>query len=170
MEEITLPEGDVMKKYRAVSEEETMEVLVNNSFLEVEGEKMSFEQTNGNIFLKTEDSLVEIEDIVRVSDGKYMVHIEGYAFEVEVHDPMQELVGGAATVSGEIKSPMAGVITSIAVEIDQKVSEGDVLLVLSAMKMENEIVSPVSGTITSIECGVNEQVNPDQLLVVITEE
>ena len=41
-----------------------------------------------------------------------------------------------------IKAPMPGTIVSINVKENQKVSKGDVLLILEAMKMENEIMAP----------------------------
>ena len=58
---------------------------------------------------------------------------------------------GAALAAGEVvKSPMPGNILKINVTQGQKVNEGDVLLVLEAMKMENEIVATKSGTVAQI--------------------
>ena len=53
----------------------------------------------------------------------------------------------AALAAGEVvKSPMPGNILKINVAQGQAVKEGDVLIVLEAMKMENEIVAPKSGS------------------------
>ena len=49
-----------------------------------------------------------------------------------------------------VTSPMPGNILKILVSAGQKVSEGDVLIILEAMKMENEIVSPKAGTVAQI--------------------
>ena len=58
---------------------------------------------------------------------------------------------GAALAAGEVvKSPMPGNILKINVAQGQKVNEGDVLIVLEAMKMENEIVATKSGTVAQI--------------------
>ena len=58
---------------------------------------------------------------------------------------------GAALAAGEVvKSPMPGNILKINVSQGQKVNEGDVLIVLEAMKMENEIVATKSGTVAQI--------------------
>ena len=57
---------------------------------------------------------------------------------------------GAALAAGEVvKSPMPGNILKINVSQGQKVNEGDVLIVLEAMKMENEISASKDGTVTA---------------------
>ena len=56
-----------------------------------------------------------------------------------------------AVAAGEaVKSPMPGNILKINVTQGQQVNEGDVIMVLEAMKMENEIVATRSGTIAQI--------------------
>ena len=57
----------------------------------------------------------------------------------------------AALAAGEVvKSPMPGNILKINVSQGQAVKEGDVLIVLEAMKMENEIVAPKAGSVAQI--------------------
>ena len=57
----------------------------------------------------------------------------------------------AATGSGEpINSPMPGNILQINVVAGQAVKEGDILVVLEAMKMENEILAPRAGVINQV--------------------
>ena len=45
---------------------------------------------------------------------------------------------------------MPGVIVSVSATAGQAVKEGDVLLILEAMKMENEITAPRAGTIVQV--------------------
>ena len=58
----------------------------------------------------------------------------------------------AAPVAGgeQVVSPMPGNILDIKVSVGQKVSSGDILIILEAMKMENEIVAPHDATIAQI--------------------
>ena len=49
-----------------------------------------------------------------------------------------------------VKSPMPGNILKIQVSQGQQVKEGDVLIILEAMKMENEIVAPKAGSVAQI--------------------
>lgn len=75
---------------------------------------------------------------------------------------------GAALAAGEVvKSPMPGNILKINVTQGQKVNEGDVLLVLEAMKMENEIVATMSGTVAQIVTAKGAVVETGAPLVVI---
>jgi biotin carboxyl carrier protein len=67
----------------------------------------------------------------------------------------------------KVESPMPGTILSINVAEGDSVSNGDVLLVLEAMKMENEITSEVDGTIVSINIENGAAVDAGEVLVVI---
>ena len=67
------------------------------------------------------------------------------AAAVPVAAPADGLAAGEV-----VKSPMPGNILKINVTQGQKVNEGDVIMILEAMKMENEIVATRSGTIAQI--------------------
>ncbi|HET8601219.1 MAG TPA: biotin carboxylase N-terminal domain-containing protein [Segeticoccus sp.] len=65
--------------------------------------------------------------------------------------------GGA--VSGDaLTAPMQGTIVKIAVEDGQEVAEGDLVVVLEAMKMEQPINAHRAGTVTGLTAGVGETV------------
>ena len=76
-------------------------------------------------------------------------------------------VGGALAAGEVVKSPMPGNVLKINVTQGQQVKEGDVLLILEAMKMENEIASPKAGTVTQIVVAKGAVVETDAPLVVI---
>ena len=103
---------------------------------------------------------------------KFIVNVNGNSYEVEVEE-----VGGAATsapaaapvqtaapaaapkaapkaqapVGGTpVKAPMPGNVLDIKVSNGQAVKEGDVVVILEAMKMENEIYAPCDGTVTVV--------------------
>jgi biotin carboxyl carrier protein len=67
--------------------------------------------------------------------------------------------------AGLVIAPIPGVVKSILVKEGDAVQEGDVVLVLEAMKMDNEISSRSSGTVKTIHVGVGESVQEDQVLV-----
>jgi len=72
-----------------------------------------------------------------------------------------------ATAGDVIRAPLPGLIVGVKVETGQKVSKGDVVLVLEAMKMENDIVASVSGTIKEIMVAKGSAVGLGDALVVI---
>ncbi|MDR0538012.1 MAG: acetyl-CoA carboxylase biotin carboxyl carrier protein subunit [Tannerellaceae bacterium] len=54
------------------------------------------------------------------------------------------------TQPGEIFSALPGTIIEVVAHEGQDVSEGDLLLVLEAMKMQNRIIAPVAGVVREI--------------------
>lgn len=74
----------------------------------------------------------------------------------------------ASVAAGEpVKSPMPGNILKINVTQGQQVSEGEVIMILEAMKMENEIVATRSGTIAQIAVSKGAVVETGAVLAVI---
>ena len=72
------------------------------------------------------------------------------------------------TGAGEkVDSPMPGTILKVNVAAGQTVKEGDLLVVLEAMKMENEIFAPKSGTVSQVAVSKGASVNTGDVLVVI---
>jgi acetyl-CoA/propionyl-CoA carboxylase biotin carboxyl carrier protein len=66
--------------------------------------------------------------------------------------------GGAATTGEQLTSPMQGTIVKVAVEEGQEVEEGDLVVVLEAMKMEQPINAHRSGTVTNLAAEVGATV------------
>ncbi|GBL58111.1 carbamoyl-phosphate synthase L chain, ATP-binding protein [Pseudomonas citronellolis] len=76
--------------------------------------------------------------------------------------------GGAA--SGTVKAPMDGAIVDVLVSEGARVSKGQLLLVLEAMKMEHPLKAGVDGIIRRIQVSKGEQVKSRQLLVEVEAE
>lgn len=114
---------------------------------------------------------------VEVEEGKAMLIDEYEAYAPAAPAPVAAAApaaaapaapAGASLAAGElVKSPMPGNILKINVTQGQKVSEGDVLIVLEAMKMENEIVATKSGTVAQIVTAKGAVVETGAPLVVI---
>ena len=70
--------------------------------------------------------------------------------------------------SGEILSPMHGVISQVKVANNKKVSKGETLFILEAMKMQHEIKANIDGLTSEIRVKENSQVSTGDLLVKIS--
>ena len=118
---------------------------------------------------------------------KFMINVNGNSYEVEVEE-----IGGAAApapaapaapaakpaapapaapaapAAGEkVNCPMPGNILDVRVNVGDEVKEGDILMILEAMKMENEILAPCAGKVATVAVAKGATVNSGDLLVVI---
>src|SRR5215510_9599751 len=75
----------------------------------------------------------------------------------------------AASEQASANSPMPGKVLKILVETGQKVSAGDPLIILEAMKMEHTMRAIAPGVVEAVLVSDGEVVGPGQLLVQITE-
>ncbi len=75
----------------------------------------------------------------------------------------------AAAGAGEIRSPMNARVAAVNAAPGQRVAQGEVLLVLEAMKMEHPIASPVAGRVAELRVERDAQVAPGALLARIEE-
>lgn len=123
---------------------------------------------------------------------KFNISVNGTSYEVEV----EEIGGGysapapaqasaptpapaaapkaapkkaaAPVAAGEkVTAPMPGNIWQVVASTGQEVAEGDVIMVLEAMKMENEIMAPKAGKVASINVEKGDSVEAGQVLFVI---
>ena len=67
----------------------------------------------------------------------------------------------------EVRSPLAGNIWSVLVEVGARIEEDDELVVIEALKMENPVCAPRGGTVREIRVKKGDQVEEDAVLVVI---
>ncbi|MFB1011808.1 MAG: sodium-extruding oxaloacetate decarboxylase subunit alpha [Thiopseudomonas sp.] len=110
----------------------------------------------------------------------YTVDVNGKSYVVQVNEggdiegikPVAGVPGatGPAPVTGSGDpqgAPLAGNIFKVLVQEGQSVDEGEVLIILEAMKMETEIRAFRSGTISSVSVKVGDCVNVGDCLVTI---
>jgi len=124
---------------------------------------------------------------------KFNITVNGKAYEVEVEEiggvpqaprapraaapatpapsaPAPAPAAPAAPVAGggtSVESPMPGTVLDIKVSAGDTVKNGDVLLILEAMKMENEITATGDGKVTSVNVAKGASVNAGDVLVVL---
>ncbi|MCB4780494.1 MAG: biotin/lipoyl-binding protein, partial [Sulfurovum sp.] len=113
--------------------------------------------------------------------GNYTVVVDGKQYSVQVAEgsgdvqiapmtttPTSTPAPAAPVVSGEgsieIHSQTPGNVWKILKNAGDNVAEGEVIMILEAMKMEIDIAAPQAGTIKSININVNDAVTDGQLL------
>jgi 3-methylcrotonyl-CoA carboxylase alpha subunit len=94
------------------------------------------------------------------ADGiDYMLFADGASGRLRLVDPL-DVTQYEASVSGEgaVRAPLPGKIIDLRVKAGDKVSKGQPLLVLEAMKMEHTLAAPADGTVKALRYAVGEQV------------
>jgi 3-methylcrotonyl-CoA carboxylase alpha subunit len=111
----------------------------------------------------------------RLPDGRLQVRLDGHAFKARAvrdgHDwhifcegdhrrlsLRQELAEVEDARSGSLAAPMPGKVIKVMTAAGSKVSKGEALLILEAMKMEHTITAPADGTVKEIHYAAGEQV------------
>ena len=121
---------------------------------------------------------------------QYNIKVNGKCFTVEVEEvpcgkasaPVAKIVSAAAVKPADIASapdasssakgndvtsPLPGVILSVKVKQGDKVSAGQTVAVLEAMKMENAIEAEIAGTVTAVHVQNGESVLEGAKIVTI---
>lgn len=99
--------------------------------------------------------------------------VEGWHLQVagdhySVRPVLSEGDAGAQDAGGAT-APMSGVIAALAVQPGDRVTPGDVLAVIEAMKMEYSIVADVEGTVATLRYGVGDSVREGELIADIVQ-
>lgn len=121
------------------------------------------------VIVDGEEFEVELEQ-----DGEmWKATVEGKTFQIQVPDagpaPKQRRsAGGKSKKSGKVTANIPGKVVTVEVTVGQEVEEGQVVMILEAMKMQNEIQAPVSGTVTEIHCEEGQSIEANVPLLVIT--
>ena len=119
-------------------------------------------------------------------NSTYVVEVNGRRLEVRLPSslaapvvkpgaakrPTRRSTGGArakAPSSNELSAPMQGTIVKVAVVNGDEVTEGDLVVVLEAMKMEQPITAHRSGVIANLAAAVGESVTSGQALLEIVD-
>ncbi len=111
--------------------------------------------------------------------GVYTVDVEGERFVVQVTDggdvaalgqvnlaPVSQEGASTGAVS-ELPAPLAGNVFKVPVSQGQSLAEGDVVVVLEAMKMETEIRASRAGTVSEIHVREGDAVKTGDVLVTL---
>ena len=150
-------------------------------FLENRGNKSAFETMPSANDVKGAPSKTadKAPEKAPVKGGKetYTVTVGGQAYVVEVEEggDISKLAPTSQTVISALSplvaagvpvpAPLAGNIIKVVVKVGQNIQEGDVLVILEAMKMETEIVSPIAGKVTAINVSVGDSIAVGDILL-----
>ena len=104
---------------------------------------------------------------VRVQiDGK-LATVNGKTYTVEMQDAEPTRDSTSAANAAPVHAQMPGKVIRILKQAGDRVQEGEVILILEAMKMEVQITAPVAGTLVEMPLNIGDQVSNGQVLALV---
>ena len=100
-------------------------------------------------------------------DGSNKAVVNGKTYDIDVKAGIESKTSSNSGDGEEVKAGLPGNVLRIEVSEGDSVAEGDVLLVMEAMKMETEVKAPKAGTVQSILVSQGDKVVTGQGLVTI---
>ncbi|MFU8841925.1 MAG: biotin carboxylase N-terminal domain-containing protein [Nitriliruptoraceae bacterium] len=100
------------------------------------------------------------------ADGRVQVVLPGRA-PVTLQAVPRFPARGQEEVAGATRSPMPGVVVAVAASVGDRVTEGQHLVSVEAMKMEHRITAPQAGEVVEVRVAAGQQVDADEVLVVV---
>lgn len=107
----------------------------------------------------------------RLSKGRWRVRLRGAALEAEVLDErtkaIRDMTGAGAGPAGPspVVAPMPGMVLKVEVQEGDRVTAGQGVAIVEAMKMENELRASGDGVVARVLVREGEAVEKDQVLV-----
>ncbi|HEX5167333.1 MAG TPA: biotin/lipoyl-containing protein, partial [Thermomicrobiales bacterium] len=119
-----------------------------------------------------------LEDDADATDLPAVVIDQGEGFEVSdptgrwlvMLGPLPRQQAGAETADGSLRAPMPGTVVAVNVTPGQRVTKGEVLAVMTAMKMEMTLAAPFDGIVTGVGGAPGDLVSSRQVLVTVAKD
>jgi biotin carboxyl carrier protein len=92
------------------------------------------------------------------------IFVDGYAVEFSVEESTATRPRSVRDQDA-LTPPMPSTVARVHVQAGQRVAQGDILLVLEAMKMELPVRAPRAGTVKAIRCAEGQLVQPGEALI-----
>lgn len=153
--------------YRGAHGEHQIEYVIENGGVAVAGnEGVIVDRCEPHLVGMTIDDQAHLFEVSRYGDSRYVDSALGPAtLELLARFPSTTVMDD----EGSLHAPMPGKVLKVEVFAGQKVAEGQVLVVMEAMKMEHSLRAPHGGSVGEISCSEGDQVEAGQTLVIIGE-
>ncbi len=132
-----------------------LQIIGGKIEIDVDGTQYSFDQEDHSLVL----------DLVQV-ENQFVGFFNGLSQACLVPDA--EADSAAMDALDTISAPMPGKILEVRTELGREVVQGEVLVVMEAMKMEHALAAPRDGVIGELSCAAGDQVKENTILVALT--
>ena len=124
-----------------------------------------FGHGEGGVDLEIDGRRLQLSTVRR--QDHWLIH--GTDFDVDLIELPRLPVPGLLEVKGGLTAPMPGNVLATQVKEGDAVREGQLLLILEAMKMQHRITAPFEGSVKELHVREGDQVDNGALLVLLEE-
>ena len=164
-------------KYKVKVGEDTYSIEINDDhYVVIDGQqyRVDFKAVSGQALYSILIGGRSYAAYVERDNSEWLVLHQGNLHTVHVEDERLQLLdqwskSGAASPEGKfnLTAPMPGLVVSVPVSEGQRVSRGDVLVILESMKMQNELKAPHDSIVTRVNVRVDDSVEERHIMVVL---
>ena len=115
-------------------------------------------------------SFAGVRRVFEVNQVADAVYVETFGYRVVLAEVPRFPDLDSHVAAGSLLAPMPGTVVRVEVSVGDHVEQGQVLVVIEAMKMEHRITAPVDGVVAEVDVSAGDAVDNGQVLVVLTEE
>ncbi len=131
----------------------------------------SIGENRWTVINESAESFIVVLKAYSSEEKKLKLKIDGERIEVTEKTEFDILLeklgisGGASKKLKEIKAPMPGLVIEVKVTEGQEVKEGDVIVILEAMKMENVIKATAEAKVKSVNVNAGDSIEKGVVMV-----
>ena len=164
-----------MKYVTTIGDTEYTIEIIDKRHISLNGKIMDvdFESISGQPVYSLVIDGKSYEAYVYAKEDEWQVLLLGQQYPIKVEDEREKRLKSAGSnpiqdsAEFQLKAPMPGLVIAIAVQEDQQIEKGQVLVILESMKMQNELKSPRAGKVERVKIKVGESVEQRQVLLTV---
>jgi biotin carboxyl carrier protein len=156
----------VDREFKLTVDGHVYEIELHGNSLLVDGQPFVIGHENGMLTVNGIGYDVTLDETTAIVDEKeYRIEVAGMAVKTAAPKKAAPKKAKAAAGAGSVTAIMPGAILKVLVAEGDEVQEGDVVVILEAMKMENEIHAHKGGVVKKVHVAAGDSVENGQALV-----
>lgn len=158
--------GEIMKKLVTTIDDIPEDIYIGKETIKLKNKEYKIVSHNGNYrIIDPDNNSTDINDVIDLGNNIVRIEIKGYTIDVLLEDPLVSAVTGTDQIDLNIIAPLAGSVSNILVKEGQQIDLGDIVMIISAMKMENKIIAKSSGLVKCININEGDQISKGETLI-----
>jgi len=150
-----------------------MSFTVNTSKLLTSSDLLQLKVLGDNVFAVSKEGQTCIIEVLKIdlADKTMTIRSNHSTYDLVFKDELDLVLDkmgikrSAEVINKNVKAPMPGKVLEVLAKVGDKLSKGDNILILEAMKMENVIKAEMNCVVKKVHISKQENVEKNQVLI-----